>query len=117
MWGSNNFAGMEIRQIAFDSPEYHTMTGLRVEALLSPIGIPASFIVPQKEKDDLFVAAFEEGKMIGCCILSAHEGTTAQLRQMAVHPSKQGTGIGATIVKFAEGLAKLFDPHIRSGIF
>ena len=82
------------------------MRNLRIEALLSPIGIPSSFIVPGKEKDDVFIGAFENDRIIGCCILTKMENQVMQLRQMAVHPEYQGKKIGASIVKFAELVAK-----------
>ena len=97
---------MNIQLVPFGSNEYEEMIALRVEALLSPIGITASYIIPEKEKNDLFIGAFEGNKIIGCCILTKKDKDIVQLRQMAVHPSFQGKGIGAAIVKFAEATAK-----------
>lgn len=97
---------MEIRLIPYGSTDYMQMVDLRVEALLQPIGIPASYIEPEKEKHDSFIGAFEGSRIIGCCILTATEEKTLQLRQMAVRPGYQGRGIGAAILRFAEDVAR-----------
>lgn len=97
---------MKIQLVQFGSAEYEAMKDLRVEALLSPIGIPATYIVPEKEKDDIFIGAFENENIIGCCVLTSKDNDVAQLRQMAVHPTYQGKKIGAAIVAFAEEVAK-----------
>jgi GNAT superfamily N-acetyltransferase len=98
---------MTIRTIPFNSAEYNRMLQLRIMALLEPIGVPAHYIVPEKEKGDFFIAAFEGNEMIGCCVLTPKENSTMQLRQMAVHPRHQGKGTGAAIIEFAEKTAKL----------
>src|SRR5690349_22702253 len=97
---------MKIQLVNFNSSEYEEMKTLRIEALLAPIGIPASYIIPESEKNDVFIGAFEDDKIIGCCILTKKDEETVQLRQMAVHPTWQGKGIGAQIVKFAEQTAR-----------
>jgi predicted GNAT family N-acyltransferase len=93
---------MHIQIIQAEGPLYDQMKALRLEVLLKPIGVPASYIDPAKEERDLLVAAFEKDLMIGCCILSRVDETTLQLRQMAVDTKRQGTGVGAAIITFAE---------------
>ncbi|MDB5196267.1 MAG: family N-acetyltransferase [Flaviaesturariibacter sp.] len=97
---------MDIRVIATETEEYELMKALRLEVLLNPIGVPASYINPEKEAADILVAAFEEDRMVGCCILTRLNETTLQLRQMAVDTASQGTGVGAAIIVFAEEEAK-----------
>lgn len=97
---------MIIKNIAYGSNEYQQMTQLRIKVLLEPIGVPAQYIVPEKERNDFFIAAFEENKMIGCCVLTPKENGMVQLRQMAVSKEMQGKKIGAAIIEFAETLAK-----------
>lgn len=96
---------MNIRLIAHDSPDYEQMKALRMEALLQPIGIPGSYIQPEKESKDFLIGAFEDGKIVGCCILTPREAGAVQLRQMVVHPSQQGKQIGKAILAFAEQTA------------
>ena len=44
---------MIIKIIKPDTEEYKQMIDLRITALLDPIGVPAHYIVPEKEKDDI----------------------------------------------------------------
>jgi predicted GNAT family N-acyltransferase len=97
---------MTIRLITTDDPEYEQMKALRLEVLLNPIGVPSSYINSEKEKNDLLVAAFDNGNMIGCCILTRIGDDCLQLRQMAVDTKMQGTGVGAAIIEFAEEVAQ-----------
>ena len=97
---------MEIKIIKHSSPDYEQLVQLRIKTLLDPIGVPASYIVKEKEKDDTFIAAFENNEIIGCCVLTKIDNDTIQLRQMAVNNDQQGKGIGAAIVDYAEAVAK-----------
>ena len=96
---------MQLQLIEFGSADYEQMKDLRIKALLAPIGIPPEYIVPEKEKDDTFIGAFEHGRIVGCCVLTPKSSELVQLRQMAVHPDRQGQKIGAQIVAFAEAVA------------
>src|SRR4051794_13830920 len=90
---------------------YQQMLQLRISVLLEPIGIDASFIKPQQEKDDILIGAFADEKLIGCCVLTPRNDGAIQLRQMAVAKALQGNGIGAAIVQFAEQEAKAKQFH------
>jgi N-acetylglutamate synthase-like GNAT family acetyltransferase len=97
---------MQTKLIQSASHEYDKMVNLRIKALLEPIGIPASYIVPEKEKEDFFIGSFEEGELIGCCVLTRKDKDTVQLRQMAVRPDYRGRNIGRSIIAFAEQVAR-----------
>ncbi|TCJ19124.1 GNAT family N-acetyltransferase [Flaviaesturariibacter flavus] len=97
---------MEIHLIEVDTPEYEQMKRLRLEVLLRPIGVPETYIDPEREAKELLVGAFEDGRMIGCCVLTPVDAQRLQLRQMAVDTVVQGKGVGAQIVAFAEGIAR-----------
>ena len=60
------------------------MIALRFTELLTPIGIPVSYIEKEKEKYDILIGAFENNELIGCCVLSPKNDEIIQLRQMAV---------------------------------
>ncbi|MDB5252807.1 MAG: family N-acetyltransferase [Flaviaesturariibacter sp.] len=96
---------MDLQIIPAAGPLYEQMKALRLDVLLNPIGVPASYIDPEKESRDLLVGAFEKERIIGCCILSRVDDETLQLRQMAVDTKSQGTGVGAAIIEFAEAEA------------
>lgn len=97
---------MQIQLIETGTLQYNEMAVLRMKVLLEPIGIPSSYINPEKEKDDFLIGAFKKGKLIGCCILSKLTPATLQLRQMAVDALFQKKGIGAAIIAFAEDFAR-----------
>jgi N-acetylglutamate synthase-like GNAT family acetyltransferase len=103
---ANNFAFMYIRTIAHNSNEYDQMIGLRITELLEPIGVAASYIDKEGERSDILMAAFDDKEMIGCCVLTPRGSGVVQLRQMAVRRDYRGKGIGASIVDFAEAVAR-----------
>jgi N-acetylglutamate synthase-like GNAT family acetyltransferase len=97
---------MEIKLIEQNSSEYDQMINFRITQLLEPIGVPASYIEKEREKEDFLVVAFENKEMIGCCVLTPKEDGAIQLRQMAVRTDYRGKKVGAAIIEFAEKLAK-----------
>jgi N-acetylglutamate synthase-like GNAT family acetyltransferase len=97
---------MYIQLIETNSPAYEQMINLRMEVLLNPIGVPRSYINPEKESNDILIGAFEEEQILGCCILTVVDTTIMQLRQMAVSQTLQRSGVGAAIIGFAEQQAK-----------
>jgi predicted GNAT family N-acyltransferase len=97
---------MKINIITTSTPFYEQMINLRMNVLLDPIGIPRSYINPEKEDQDVLIGAFNDKQLIGCCILTSIDKHTVQLRQMAVKQAIQRRGIGASIVAFAEEKAK-----------
>ncbi|RYY99213.1 MAG: N-acetyltransferase [Chitinophagaceae bacterium] len=96
---------MNVALIQTGTPEYDAMKTLRLEVLLRPIGVPESYIDPAREAKEHLVAAFDEDALVGCCILTPHADGRIQLRQMAVDGSRQGTGVGAAILRFTETFA------------
>ena len=96
---------METAVIAYQSLEYHEMLALRYKILREPLGLTFSERDLQLEKDDIFIACSENGRIIGCCILTRKSGDVIKLRQMAVDDHFQGKNIGTKIVLFAEQYA------------
>jgi len=97
---------MALMQIEHGSPEYHQMVKLRDELLRKPLGLNFSKEELEKEKDDILVGAFDEDRILACCLLTKTDRHTVRLRQMAVKKSQQGKGIGHSMMLFAETLAK-----------
>lgn len=97
---------MPLKIIDHDSIEYQQMIDLRDEILRKPLGLyfdPEELV---REKDDILIGAFEEDKLIGCCLITRAEKNTCRLRQMAVSSNLQKKGIGATLMSFAENVAR-----------
>jgi predicted GNAT family N-acyltransferase len=97
---------METRIIQYNSNEYEQMLELRISQLLEPIGVPASYINREKERNDFLIGAFENGEIIGCCVLTPKDRQTIQLRQMTVRSEHRGKNIGAAIIEFAEEVGR-----------
>ncbi len=97
---------MPIKQIDYDSKEYEQMVQLRYEILRKPLKLSFQKEELEKEKHDILIGAFEEDKMLGCCILKRVDKTCVRLRQMAVQNNLQGKGIGASMMNFAENVAR-----------
>ena len=97
---------MGIKQIDYGTVQYAQMVELRSQVLRKPIGLDFTEEELDKETDEILLGAFDEDEMIGCCMLTKTEEGELKLRQMAVKDDLQGTGIGASIISFAENLAR-----------
>lgn len=97
---------MALRLIDYGSPEYEQMLRLRYEMLRKPLGLSFSEEELKKEKDDVLMGAFEDDRILGCCLLSPEDAHILRLRQMAVPNNLQGKGIGRALMIFAENVAR-----------
>jgi GNAT superfamily N-acetyltransferase len=97
---------MGLKQIDHGSREYRQMVGLREQLLRKPLGITFTSEELENEKDEVMIGSFDEEDMLGCCILTKVDEHTVRLRQMAVQPEYQRKGVGASILSFAENLAR-----------
>ena len=97
---------MPIKQIDHGSKEYRQMVQLRNEILRKPLGLSFKKEELEREKEDILIGAFEEDKMLGCCLLTRVDKNSVRLRQMAVQNNLQGKGIGATMLNYAENVAR-----------
>lgn len=97
---------MPIKQIDHGSSEYMQMVELRNELLRKPLGISFSHDELGREKEDVLIGAFEDDQMLGCCLLTKVDNKSVRLRQMAVQNSVQGKGIGASMMNYAENVAR-----------
>jgi predicted GNAT family N-acyltransferase len=86
--------------------EYQQMVHLRHEILRKPLGLTFDETELEKEKEDILIGAFEDDRLLGCCLLSPMDTSTIRLRQMAVPNSMQGKGIGRALMIFAENIAR-----------
>jgi GNAT superfamily N-acetyltransferase len=102
---------MALRLIDYGSPEYEQMLRLRFEMLRKPLGLSFSKEELEKEKEDVLMGAFEDDRILGCCLLTPEGSHTLRLRQMAVPNSLQGKGIGRALMIFAENIARDMGYH------
>lgn len=97
---------MALKIIDYGTAEYKQMLKLRNEILRKPLGLSFSEDELEEEKDNLLIAAYEDDRMLGCCMLVEEAPDTVRLRQMAVKNDLQGKGIGRALMQFAENLAR-----------
>ncbi len=97
---------MPIKQIDHSTKEYRQMVDLRNDILRKPLGLSLKKEELEKEREDILIGAFEEDKMLGCCLLTKVDNDNVRLRQMAVQNNLQGKGIGATMLNYAENVAR-----------
>ena len=97
---------MALKLIDHGSPEYQQMVQLRNDILRKPLGLVFLPDELEKEKEDILIGAFEDDKMLGCCMLINTDPGTVRLRQMAVLNTLQGKCIGKALMQFAENIAR-----------
>lgn len=97
---------MPIKQIDHGSKEYQQMINLRNEILRKPLNLSFLKDELEKEKKDILIGVFDEDKILGCCLLTIVDKTSVRLRQMAVQNNLQGKGIGASMMNYAENIAR-----------
>lgn len=81
------------------------MVNLRMEILRKPLKLTFEADELEREKNDVLIGAFDEDKILGCCLLTELDKNCVRLRQMAVQNNLQGKGIGASIMNYAENIA------------
>ena len=97
---------MALKIIDYGTPEYQQMIKMREDILRKPLGLNFDEKELESEKNNLLIAAFDDDKMLGCCMLVPENENIVRLRQMAVLNDLQGKGIGRALMLFAENLAR-----------
>ena len=97
---------MALKIIDHGTTEYQQMVKLREEILRKPLGLGFTNEELEREKNNLHIVAYEDERMLGCCMLIEEDPQTVRLRQMAVMNDLQGKGIGKALMQFAENLAR-----------
>ncbi|OLY91383.1 Ribosomal protein S18 acetylase RimI [Cnuella takakiae] len=97
---------MALKIIDHGTPDYTNMVRLREDILRKPLGLTFTPEELEKEKSNLMIGAYEDDKILGCCMLVEEAPQTVRLRQMAVLNDLQGKGVGKALIQFAENLAR-----------
>ena len=97
---------MALKQIDHGSKEYRQMVNLRNEILRRPLGLTFEPDELAREKEDILIGAFDDDEMLACCLMTKVDNNSLRLRQMAVQNNLQGKGIGASMMNFAEIVAR-----------
>ncbi|MFT3681799.1 MAG: GNAT family N-acetyltransferase [Ferruginibacter sp.] len=97
---------MALKQIDHGSNDYQQMVTLRYEILRKPLGLDFEPGELEKEKNDILIGAFEDERIMGCCLVTKVDSHVAKLRQMAVQKNMQRMGIGESMISFAENITR-----------
>ena len=97
---------MALKIIDHGTDEYLQMVKLRDDILRKPLGLGFTPEELEAEKDNMLIAAFDDERILGCCMLVEEQPGTVKLRQMAVLNDLQGKGIGRALMNFAENIAR-----------
>jgi N-acetylglutamate synthase-like GNAT family acetyltransferase len=97
---------MALRMIDHGTKEYQQMVQLRNDILRKPLGLGFDKEELEQEKEDILIGAFEDERILGCCMMSKVDAATLRLRQMAVPNNMQGKGVGRALMIFAENIAR-----------
>jgi predicted GNAT family N-acyltransferase len=97
---------MALKQIDHGSKEYQQMIKLRNDILRQPLGLNFTQDELDREKEDILIGAFDDDEMLACCLMTKVDNKCLRLRQMAVQNNLQGKGIGASMMNFAEIVAR-----------
>lgn len=99
-----------LRIVDYLTEDHKKTIHLRNQVLREPLGIKFTEQDLADEANAIHLAYFidkeDEEYLVGSCFLTPYNDKTLKLRQMAVHPSSQGQGIGHKLITFAEQIAK-----------
>lgn len=101
---------IEIRIVDPGSSAYEQVLLLRRRVLRWPLGLDFTQQDLLAELNDVHLAGFENGEVVVCAVLT-EVGGKAKMRQVAVEPGRQRSGLGRLIVGAfeAEALRRGFD--------
>jgi N-acetylglutamate synthase-like GNAT family acetyltransferase len=108
---SRAFLSVSFRKIAWGSLEYQKTLEIRDLVLRRPHGQSIADDDLRFERDVHLYAAFSDLKVIGTAYLSHKSANTIQLRQLAIHPRFQRSGVGSAFVRFLEDEARKSDAN------
>jgi predicted GNAT family N-acyltransferase len=111
---SSYLSWMTIHIVKHGGNKYSQMIELRNSVLRKPLGLIFSKAELDDEKDHIHIGAFEDDKLLGCCMLIPDGSEKIRLRQMAVLNELQGKGIGKELILFAEHYARTNNYKILS---
>lgn len=96
---------IEVISIAYQSKHYFEQLEVRREQLRRPLGMDYTEDYLEAEKNEVFLAAIDQGKVVGSLIVQHLNEKDVRFRQIAVSQTHQGKGVGLLMVQAAEKLA------------
>jgi len=107
-----------LHMIRSQHPDYLKVLALRQKVLRAPLGLNLYDEDLSREIDEHIFIYKENNEIEGCLLLAPVAVQKGKLRQMAVAADRQGKGIGAALISFAEEFGrskqyKTFELHAR----
>jgi predicted GNAT family N-acyltransferase len=97
---------LELREIAFGSPDYDASVVLRTRVLREPLRLWPTPEEREGEATLRHLGAFEGGRLVACLMLHDVGDGKVRMRQVAVDFDRQKSGIGTRLVHFSEEVAR-----------
>ena len=98
--------GIRFTHAEFATPLYDAALQLRENVLRKPLGIPLRDVDTADDATEELFCALSGERLIACLNLKPVDATTMKLRQMAVEPASQKSGVGSALVRYAEQWAR-----------
>jgi predicted GNAT family N-acyltransferase len=95
----------EIRIAPHGTPEYWQAVDLRLRVLRIPLGLDFTEEQLSAEDTDSTLVAVEGDKVVGCLVMTPKSSDIVKMRQVAVEPELQGSGLGTQMVAVSEDWA------------
>jgi len=97
---------MEIVIVEYGTELYAKTVALREKVLREPLGMKFDKEFLSQDTDNIHIAAIEQGNVLGTLLLKPLDNKTVKMRQVAVDPALQRSGVGTAMVKFSEQIAR-----------
>ncbi len=97
---------VRIEPIPYGGPLYEAALALRQTHLLKDMGLVLSAETLAAEKEDIHFVALAQNSVMGTVFLHHREPGIIQVRQMVVHPSLRGAGVGRQLMEAAEAFCR-----------
>lgn len=97
---------MNFKEVKHNTPEYERIVALRRRVLREPLGLDFTPEQLAAEAGDIHLAGFEAEMPVACLILTPASAEEWKMRQVAVAPEQQGTGLGTRLVAYSEEVAR-----------
>ncbi len=100
-------AGVRIVTLTVGSEEHAAAVRLREAVLRVPLGLGGlSAAEREQEPNAIHLACLQGQRVVGTLLLSDTDAFVMRMRQVAVEPSLQGSGIGTRLVEAAEAVCR-----------
>ena len=97
---------MTFRQFQPGTTEYKDALRLCEDILRKPLALSLTDADHARDEECFHLGGFDGLPMIAVLLLQPVDGQTLQMRQVAVLPVLQGTGVGSQLIALAEGFAR-----------